>query len=50
MLARKDWPQSPAIWSRCIDMARSGYGWEDVMVTAQVPRSFARWVVLGVVG
>lgn len=34
----------------CLDMARQGYGWEDIMVRAQVSRRVARWLVLGVVG
>lgn len=32
----------------CLDMARQGYGWEDIMVRAQVSRRVARWLVLGV--
>lgn len=32
----------------CLDMARAGYGWEDIMVKASVSRSLARWIVLGI--
>ncbi len=47
---RSDWPHSLAIRLWCWDLAKQGYGWEDIMVKANVPRSFARWLVLGTIG